>query len=63
MPWCFIHTIYQACILNCRTERIEGLIEEIKSNDKKLQVMNADIAVMKLLLGVPVEETEEKTGK
>lgn len=44
-----------------RTERIEGLIEEIKSNDKKLQVMSADIAVMKLLLGAPVEETEEKT--
>ena len=47
----------------CRTEEIEGLIQEIKSNDEKLQVMNADIAVMKLLLGETVEETVEKSGE
>ena len=45
-----------------RTEEIEGLIQEIKSNDEKLQTMNADVAVMKLLLGAPVEETTQDQG-
>ncbi|XP_065060252.1 myosin-2 heavy chain-like [Rhopilema esculentum] len=43
-----------------RTEEIEGLVQEIKSNDEKLRAMNADIAVMKLLLGEPVDSDDGK---
>ena len=60
MQKCWIFEILYNFLL--RTEEVEGLIQEIKSNDEKLVALNADIAVMKLLLGAPVEEAEQKTG-
>eukprot|EP00794_Sanderia_malayensis_P009619 gene9619-10602_t len=41
-----------------RTEEVQRIVEDLKANNEKLTVMNADIAVMKLLLGTPEEELE-----
>ncbi len=37
-------------------------MQELNANNEKLGVIDADIGVMKLLLGAPVEEAETQQG-
>ena len=45
-----------------RTEEIQSLLQELKTNEEKLKALDADIFVMNLQLGITVEDAKPEQG-
>ena len=59
----FINVFY-VCFLHCqfRTEEMQGLVQELESNEGNLKTIDADVTVMKMVLTGSVLEEDLSQG-